>query len=281
MKKIINKKTLAIYVAAATFFVLPLSASAVDKLVVKDTGGTPKFVVTDTGNVGIGSPTTPTIPLQIYTEDVAPYVDILGLNPAAGTSADIQTGTGIPPAGPIQAVNNEFLIRYKPGVPITNGFNTFRMIARTDATVSDNLTGTINAANLFVQHYGTGTLSYATGISGNLLNKNTGSITYATTIKVASPVNDAGGTITNAFGIQILAQKVTGVSKAYGVYQAGASDINYFAGNIGIGTTTPGSKLSVVGLPTAPPDASGNRGMVCITNSGNMWVDDDGVYDCN
>lgn len=53
-------------------------------------------------------------------------------------------------------------------------------------------------------------------------------------------------------------------------------------GNIGIGMTSPQSRLAVASLPSAPPsgDTSGTRGSVCITNAGNMWVDDDGVNDC-
>lgn len=35
-------------------------------------------------------------------------------------------------------------------------------------------------------------------------------------------------------------------------------------------------KLNINSLPNTPPDGSGTRGIVCITNNGNMWVDDDG-----
>ena len=70
MKKIISQKTLAMCVAAAAFFVLPLSASAADKLVVKDVAGVTNFLVTDKGRVGIGV-TAPEYPMHIASGGVA------------------------------------------------------------------------------------------------------------------------------------------------------------------------------------------------------------------
>jgi hypothetical protein len=55
------------------------------------------------------------------------------------------------------------------------------------------------------------------------------------------------------------------------------------SGNVGIGTTSPGAKLSVVGLPTAPVATGGiaaGRGVVCIDSAGNLFIDDDGTVDC-
>ena len=53
------------------------------------------------------------------------------------------------------------------------------------------------------------------------------------------------------------------------------------SGNVGIGNTSPVSKLAVSGLPTSAPDNSGNAGVVCVTNDGNFWLDSDGTADCN
>ena len=51
-------------------------------------------------------------------------------------------------------------------------------------------------------------------------------------------------------------------------------------GNVGINNANPASKLSVDGLPSSPPDDSGNAGVVCVTNEGNFWLDSDGNADC-
>jgi len=54
----------------------------------------------------------------------------------------------------------------------------------------------------------------------------------------------ANGTITNRYGLY-LDHDSAGVTNAWGVYQAKSDVKNYFAGNVGIGTTTPGAKLHV------------------------------------
>ena len=53
------------------------------------------------------------------------------------------------------------------------------------------------------------------------------------------------------------------------------------SGFVGIGNDSPMSPLAVGNLPTSAPDASGNAGVVCVTNDGNFWLDNDGTADCS
>ncbi len=83
----------------------------------------------------------------------------------------------------------------------------------------------------------------------------------------SSTMNSA--TAVNMYGMYVDTMKVTGVTNGYGVYQVGASDTNYFAGNTGFGTTTPWATLSVVGkavFPTLQNNATGYY--ACINTAG-------------
>jgi hypothetical protein len=98
------------------------------------------------------------------------------------------------------------------------------------------------------QQVGSGTLSKAYGGYFTIENNNSptgASITNAFGVDITSPTG--GGPISTSYGLHIGPQLVSGVTNAYGIYQAGSSDIDYFAGKIGIGTPTPAYQLDVAG----------------------------------
>ena len=100
-----------------------------------------------------------------------------------------------------------------------------------------NLTTTdgVRGANIVADVDGTGNVTELTALSLTYRNLNaTAAITTARGLRVNAP-SSAGGPITSAFGLDIYAQKVTGVTNGYGVYQRGAADLNYFAGYVNIG----------------------------------------------
>jgi hypothetical protein len=74
------------------------------------------------------------------------------------------------------------------------------------------------------------------GVAGSIVHRGTGNINSAISLMAANNVITNGGTINNAYGLYVATIKATGITNSYGVYQYSASDPNYFAGNVGIGT---------------------------------------------
>jgi hypothetical protein len=99
-----------------------------------------------------------------------------------------------------------------------------------------------------------------------------GTITHLAGLRVLFPDNSGSAvTITNNYGLLINDQTAnTGTvtyTNRWGIYQEGASDLNYFAANTLIGSTVNnGSALQVTGVATLSFNAIGSSGLI-ITNS--------------
>jgi hypothetical protein len=177
------------------------------------------------GNVGIGT-ISPVSPLTVNKAD-------------SGTSGNLtavtvsMSGTGATAPGGVfgESVNTYNQIATGP-LPVLNSFNSGVFNNSTTSTVTD----------------GFGYASYV-GLAS------TGSMTRFAHLWARTPSITSAGILSTSYGIKIDAQKTTGVSSGFGVYQVGSTDLNYFAGNVGMGVTAPTAALHLKAGGTAANSA--------------------------
>lgn len=104
--------------------------------------------------------------------------------------------------------------------------------------------GTVHAAVMRGELTGPGTLyaTYGARFQSGIASGATGSVNTAMGAWIQ--VGRGAGTVGTGYGIYMPDVEAT---NDYGMYQAGVSDDNYFAGSVGIGTATPTHKLHVIG----------------------------------
>lgn len=126
------------------------------------------------------------------------------------------------------------------------GENNQRVVGisgRSESAGSQNLTRTINQGAALTglegiaTHGGAGTVASAVGLAGTVVNNSTGNLSMSVALVGRAP--GGTGTKTDAYGLYLENQKNSSVTgKGYGVYSAGTSTMNVFAGRMRIGDST-------------------------------------------
>ena len=215
-----------------------------------------------------GSGTTNFIPLWTSSSNLGnSAIYQLNNNVGIGTTAPVSPFTVSTPTGAVAAASYSYLadfLAFASGNSSGNsdyrsfnaeakgtgtqsfaaltGFSTDANNALTSGTVTAE---TIAQGNVYVTGAGNTTTGY--GFRATPILTSSGAMGAWQAFEARTPTISGSGGIASAYGLYVQPQKVTGVGAGFGVYETGASDINYLAGSLGIGTATPSANLEVNG----------------------------------
>lgn len=192
----------------------------------------PSAVATSTGATSVtGASFYP----RVYSTNTSANISAVGLNAHAirYNSSDISTNTnnslsgGVYSAGHQAGAGGSIVTGTASGLvsTIVNGSGTINISK--GLSVNTTVGTTVNSSGSTGNHYGI----YTQGTAGATSGTGTGSITNYYDAYLAGVTVASTGSVTNK----------------YGLYQSATDHINYFGGKVGVGTTTPLSKLNVQG----------------------------------
>ena len=228
-------------------------------------------LITGTGNVGIGT-TTPPSPLSVGTALTglvfgAGTSDGAQINETSTATSGLRNGLGVivQPAPASNSSASTAGMTAELDIPSASTVNYTGLNASTSGVIGNFGSGTVGSmvalygyaknasatatvtnmwgAQLNALNASTGTITTVKGLSSVVTNSSTGTLA-TTAYGVYDSLANGTGTTTTWYGLYMPAVTGNAPGTDYGLYIADTGN-NYFAGNVGIGMTSPGYPLDV------------------------------------
>lgn len=123
------------------------------------------------------------------------------------------------------------------GSSASGDFNTFRSEIKTSSNAYSGQWARSIYSVVALQH-SSGTFANVGSVVSYWSNNNAGLVTNGYHFYATTPLSPTGA-VTDMYGLYIQSQKIANVTRGWGIWQDGANDRNYFAGQIGIGQSSP------------------------------------------
>ncbi len=206
------------------------------------------MVVNASGNVGIGT-TSPNYKLEVAGNT---YINSrMGVTLAPQTDSYLVSGNSnfTETSGSHYGVNA--WIRSNPASASSAYIYGSQGSIIVQAGNAQNHTNTLSGVRATFTHYGSGIVSKGRGITVRLVNDGGGTVSNLSGILIEDLYSTA--TISNTYGLYI-GDLTTGTqtNTPYSIYASDGNTYNYFAGNVGIGTTGPEGKLHIMEVNGSP-----------------------------
>lgn len=235
------------------------------------TNGSERMHIDATGNVGIGN-ASPTASLYISRSKTSAVAEI-------GQKIDIYHNATASQTGLATIGSNIYVnVETYNGSPLGSNYGIKTFVEHTaGGPIDEIIGGTFRAEGV------TGLANYIAGVKAVAFSDNSatnvvgveanvqGYNTVNATGLLVSDINPAGGSLTNRYGVKI--NSFSGAAtNDFGIYQAGATQNNYFAGNIGVGNSTPNAKLDVTGQIRSLPYDNVSAMAINWNNGNNQYT---------
>ena len=251
------------------------ATSATNTLRVENSSGTPALIVQDDGRTFVGEDYTFTSAQRYYLLEASAdgVLSFTNSTTSNGQTNGFLSGelylNGTQPFTNHRAIN---VITTNRNTSTSNILRAFYASGRTgNSGAANTVAGFLGGVNI----EGSGNVTNAIGLEIELYSQtNNKTITNMYGVKVQPLINSVG-TITNTYGLYIDSLTAgTQSNAAYGIYQAG-TDKNYFAGNLGIKTTSPSASLHISGASNSglfEIDSPAVNNIIYASGSGNVGI---------